>query len=336
MERAPLSARHVLLAVRPGGRTCSPKVSRPFDGVPRASPVRGGSSLPPRFRSQVFSTSQRFPGRLELSGLVSCRNHPWAWPSPRSAPSELSPRKNRAPLSGSPAPLRSSARVRRRRSPGRSPRVSPTAPTRASARRPAWFPARLWAPFPRAPWLRRAPRTRFPVTLGPTSGVAPFRGVHPLRSLVPPANPFTTDRVAPGPPVAALLEFVPSEAFSAHTWDPRTRPRGEASRTPPCHPLAGAARRAAPRTCGRETACPRARWTRASDTEESLAGPVDGFQLAVAGWPGPPLGGLPPPVALDRSPDLRSLAGCGKPLLLTERVGEAPAPLGFLAFSPTS
>jgi hypothetical protein len=31
----------------------------------------------PRFRSQVFSTSQRFLSKLKFHGLVSCRNHSW-------------------------------------------------------------------------------------------------------------------------------------------------------------------------------------------------------------------------------------------------------------------
>jgi len=45
-------------------------------------------SNPPRLRSQVFSTSQRFPSRPEFGGLVSCRNRP-GLPSP----SESSPRE---------------------------------------------------------------------------------------------------------------------------------------------------------------------------------------------------------------------------------------------------
>jgi hypothetical protein len=35
---------------------------------------------PPRFRSQVLSTSQRFPGTSELCGLVPCRCRPWGSP----------------------------------------------------------------------------------------------------------------------------------------------------------------------------------------------------------------------------------------------------------------
>jgi hypothetical protein len=38
------------------------------------SPVRGRVSSLLRFRSRVFSTPQRFPGKPRLHGLVSCRN----------------------------------------------------------------------------------------------------------------------------------------------------------------------------------------------------------------------------------------------------------------------
>jgi hypothetical protein len=41
---------------------------------------------PPRFRSQAFSTSQRFPSKHEFHGFVSSRNRSWA-----TAPSEPSP-----------------------------------------------------------------------------------------------------------------------------------------------------------------------------------------------------------------------------------------------------
>jgi hypothetical protein len=42
---------------------------------------------PPRFRSQAFSTSQRFPGRLKVCGLVSCHYRPWDPPF-RAFPSQ--------------------------------------------------------------------------------------------------------------------------------------------------------------------------------------------------------------------------------------------------------
>jgi hypothetical protein len=41
------------------------------------SPTWDGVSNPPRIRSRVFSTPQRFPGKPKLHGLVSCRNRSW-------------------------------------------------------------------------------------------------------------------------------------------------------------------------------------------------------------------------------------------------------------------
>jgi hypothetical protein len=94
VEPIPSRARHSLPADRPAGRSDSPELSGPFDDITRPSPVGGGTSPPPRFRSQVFATSQRFPSRAELRGLVSCRSRPWD-----SSPSERSPRPgSRTPL----------------------------------------------------------------------------------------------------------------------------------------------------------------------------------------------------------------------------------------------
>jgi len=47
----------------------------------------------PGFRSRVFSTPQRFPGKRKFHGLVSCRNRSWASPSVVFPSEEL-----RAPL----------------------------------------------------------------------------------------------------------------------------------------------------------------------------------------------------------------------------------------------
>ncbi len=232
MERAPLSARHVLLAVRPGGRTCSPKVLLPFDGVPRASPVRGGSSLPPRFRSQVFSTSQRFPSRLELSGLVSCRNHPWAWPSPvrsfRAFPSQESRTPLGAACSLAVIPPRAEAALARpftsrfphsadgQRSDERTPTcLVPRAAMGSLSARPAtpWFPLGRCEHAFRSPWARRA---ESPLSVGFTRFEASF-----LLRIRSRRTGSPRDR-------RPLLSWssVPSEAFSAHTWESRTRPRG--------------------------------------------------------------------------------------------------------------
>jgi hypothetical protein len=72
----------------------------------------------------------------------------------------------------------------------------------------AWFPRRLWAPFSRA-------EARFPVAPGPSDGTRPFRQLHPLRSLDPPARPHAPTRVAPCQRAVPLLGFCLSRAFSS-------------------------------------------------------------------------------------------------------------------------
>jgi hypothetical protein len=59
----------------------------PFNGILARAPCGAACPTPPRFRSQAFSTSQRFPGKLEFHGLVSCRNRSWVPPF-RAFPSQ--------------------------------------------------------------------------------------------------------------------------------------------------------------------------------------------------------------------------------------------------------
>jgi hypothetical protein len=76
---------------------------------------------------------------------------------------------------------------------GTHPRRSypPVSPTPASARRSCLVPPAA------SSHLSAHPKTRFPVAHWITSGgTAPFRQLHRLRSLTPPANPFTPSQVA--------------------------------------------------------------------------------------------------------------------------------------------
>jgi hypothetical protein len=108
--------------------------------------------------------------------------------APGIPPSESSPRSSRAPLSGPPAPLRSSTDVLDRRRP--SLITASFRDARAHAQLPA-SPADYELPF-------HTPRgRRFPVTPSSSDGTEPFRPLHPLRSLDPLASPFTPTRVAP-------------------------------------------------------------------------------------------------------------------------------------------
>lgn len=84
------------------------------------APSGVGCPFPPRFRSQVFATSQRFPSMPELRSLVSCRSHSWDRPF-RAFPSQ----ELRTPL-GVACSLAVIYRVLGRAARTFSPAVSPT------------------------------------------------------------------------------------------------------------------------------------------------------------------------------------------------------------------
>jgi len=157
-------------------------------------------SVPPRFRSQVFSTSQRFPSRLKLCGLVSCRHRSW----------DLSLQS--LPLTGDRVPL------------SRSPDFHAVIHRRAGTRRPIPFTAR----FPDFHALTRLPGSprgyELPFhTLARASRslsdsrceLVPFRQLHLLRSCIPPASPFQPGWVSPHRLTDTLLGFCPSRAFTS-------------------------------------------------------------------------------------------------------------------------
>jgi hypothetical protein len=140
---------------------------------------------PLRFRSHVFTTPQRFPGKPGLRGLVSCRSRPWGSPfrALLLAGVACASRRRFAPMQFSTGrPSQGSNKVF-------SLRVSPTpAPHDAVA----WFPTELGHRFHRA--CACAP-IGFPgaLTLPAHLGVATFR-LRLLRSLDPPAKPHRRRR----------------------------------------------------------------------------------------------------------------------------------------------
>jgi hypothetical protein len=117
---------------------------------------------PLRFRSQVLSTSQRFPGRSGLGGLVSCRRRPWGSPfrALLLAGIACASRRRLLPCSSPPPYLRCDTR-------DRILRVSPT-PTPCGA--VAWIPTGARTPFPSRGHARSRARAcrDFPGTLGLT------------------------------------------------------------------------------------------------------------------------------------------------------------------------
>jgi hypothetical protein len=162
-------------------------------------------SRPLRFRSQAFSTSQRFPGKSEFHGLVSCRNRSWAFllqSLPLTGIAHPS-RGHMLPCSHSPA-CRSAPLA------AFSPAVSPNAP--AFARLPG-FPDGYGSPFGEPKLTSRSPWTS-------SGGIASFRRLHLLRSLDPPVSPFAPRRVSPTRRPILSWTLVPSRAFSSPASDP--------------------------------------------------------------------------------------------------------------------
>jgi hypothetical protein len=161
--------------------------------------------LPPRFRAQVFSTSQRFPGHPEFHGLVSCRNRSWA-SSCRAFPSQ-----------GSRTPLEAAsflAVIQRRAWTSRRQNRSPGFPdVRAIADAVAWFPRGFGSPFrepkltSRSPEIHRPRNRPVPPPSPASKPSSPCESVHPATSF-------------PAAEAVALLGFSPSEVPS-RTSEPR-------------------------------------------------------------------------------------------------------------------
>jgi hypothetical protein len=163
---------------------------------------------PLRFRSQAFSTSQRFPGKSEPHGLVSCRCRSWGCPF-RVFPSQ----ESRTPLEAASSPV-----VIHRRSTRRLPvRIAAGfLDIHARARQPD-SPDDYGLPF-------HAPRSTLPGCPGserrdscvPTS----FTHLEALFLL----RVRSRRRESPHDERPILSWVCLSRVFSAHAWEPRTRP----------------------------------------------------------------------------------------------------------------
>jgi len=186
----------------------------PFNGILGRAPCGAACPTPPRFRSQVFSTSQQFPGKLEFHGLVSCRNRSWVPPF-RAFPSQraLTPLEATCSLA---VIHRSAGRPAR----DLSPPVSADSHARGAV---AWLP-------PSAMSSLFTGRARFPVAPGLERRCRPCPRLHPPRSLVLPANPFASFRVAPTRrPLLSWVSSPPESPSRPRILDPpgleaRTRP----------------------------------------------------------------------------------------------------------------
>jgi hypothetical protein len=155
-----------------------------------------GCPRPPRCRSQVFSTSQRFQLRPSSTALFHAATVP-GLPSFRAFPSPRSRARSQAAC----APLQSSTMLGDASPSTLSPPVSPT---------PTFERGRLDPPTTMGPLFTR-PKPRFPVALGRERRGRPLRQLHLLRSLDPSLSPFALTRASPSRVADALLVFRPSK-----------------------------------------------------------------------------------------------------------------------------
>jgi hypothetical protein len=175
------------------------------------APSGVGCPFPPRFRSQVFSTSQRFASTPELRGLVSCRSHSWDLPF-RAFPSQ----ESRTPL-GVACSLAVIHRVLGRAARTLSPAVSPTPRRRLDESRRAQLPGS--PPGYELPFLDhdhpvKEGRRSAPGRPGSaTTGSARSAASPASKLLVPPANPFTSDVSCPTPHGRCSPGLQPLQSF---------------------------------------------------------------------------------------------------------------------------
>jgi hypothetical protein len=190
----------------------SHEVLRPFDGIPRASPVCSGSSTvrcgsAPRF-SQPLGGFLARPGFAALSHAAAARG---VLPSePCSSPG------SRAPLGVAVLPCSSPPGFNSQGSNAAfSLRVSPTpAPLDAVA----WIPTGARTPFPPRARVRPPRLPRRPDRARPPGRVRSHR-LRLLRSLDPPAKPYRDARRS-GPPRPLLSWASPLQSLAP--IEPRT------------------------------------------------------------------------------------------------------------------
>jgi hypothetical protein len=205
-------------------RTDSPEVLRPQNDILGLAPLGVGCPPLPRFRSQAFSTSQRFPSRPELHGPIPCRDRSWA-SSFRAFPSQRS---------CSPLEATSSPAVIHQRAGTHSPALFvdgfPDAHAQDAVAR---FPRPLWTPFPQA-------YAHFPVALSPGRHSRPLPLASPTSKPCSPCESVRTDSGYPDPAADALLDFLLSrdllEPRSLSPPESKTRTRTFTHRIQPATP----------------------------------------------------------------------------------------------------
>lgn len=184
--------------------------SQPFSDSAWTSPSWDGSSAPAPVPFLGFLNLSTASSESKFAALLRAAAAPGLF-----FPSELSPDEDREPLSRPPAPLRLSTDVQSRR------RLNLIAARFRDARalqRSCQLPPTTMGS------LSARPKSCFPIPLDSSHGTDPFRQLHPLRSVPPPASPTPPTRSFPrlnGRSSLGLQRL--SRVFSVRALDPSTR-----------------------------------------------------------------------------------------------------------------
>jgi hypothetical protein len=185
VKSIPLRVPRHLSTVHAATWTNSPEISGPYNDTTRASPV---------VERAVTSAPVPLSGFPNLSAVSehARTSRPCFVPQPFLGfpPSELSPHRDRAPLSRPHASMQLSTDIEDEPPEVLLRPLSPTPTLARSSLDPATAMSSLSA-------CRVAP-TRFPIPLDHERRSRPLRPHHLLRSLDPPVSPFAPSRVSPG------------------------------------------------------------------------------------------------------------------------------------------
>jgi hypothetical protein len=189
-------------------------------------------------------------GFLNLSAVCACLSfvalfHATAVPGTSL---ERSPRTNRTPLSGPPAPLQLSTHGQSAPLVALSPPISPTPTLTRSSLVP---PAAMSSLFTR--------RSTLPGRPGPRSTGSPVPQASPTSKPYSSCESVHAELSCPTSPVVTLLGFFPSGAFSALASNPMTHPQlSRVTRAPPTpHSAHSLARRLTRSPCSTRTRDPK-------------------------------------------------------------------------------
>lgn len=251
-QPVPSRVSHCLPAARLVCRTDLPGVLVLYNGILALAPCGAGFHPRPGSALRFFQPLSGFPASSSSTALFHAAT------VPEVPPSERSPRRNRAPLSGPLAPLPLSTDVPRAPTSGLSRPVS--ADARDRSRLPG-FPGTLWSSFQLA-------EANLPVLLAPGERNRVFRPLHRLRSFLPPASPFTTAWVAP--PRRPLLSWT-SALLKSSPPVPRI--------LDPPHPRVEHLARSEERSLRREGPCDPSPRVGPHHARTTWLKPVGGFQL---------------------------------------------------------